>query len=241
MAQCRLPFSFSVLAKLPPVPGRKSATQRKRKRVEHGQGEGGGLAPEPRFVRPRLDPSSEQIYHPAPDVNYQSSLQDVQSHEFNPPPLVLPIQPPRDAGANSGAISPPRTNDEPIPTLTEVNPEAGSIRGGARIWLKGINFSSCFPLFARFGTTVVATVRLNHLTSGPNLIKFLRPSPPATSLSVICPPQPCQASLTLHYRGMPRQTCRDMEPVLRGLSTWEIMIYCKFLEHNSGPALTIFN
>ena len=198
MAQCRLPFSFNVLPKLP-----KSAIRRKRKRVELEQAEGAALAPEPRVFRPRLDdanvlvqrnpPGSEQN-HPAPAMNHQNSPRGVQSYEegsFNPPPLVLPTQPLRNSGINSEAIAPPRTDDEPTSTLTEVNPETGSMTGGARIWLKGINFTSRFPLFARFGTTVVPTVSLNHLASCLNLIKFLRPSPPATFSSVICPPQPC--------------------------------------------------
>lgn len=61
------------------------------------------------------------------------------------------------------------TDGEPTPTLTEVNPESGPITGGARIWLKGINFPALFPLFARFGTTVVATVSRMGLRFGPHL------------------------------------------------------------------------
>ena len=47
--------------------------------------------------------------------------------------------------------------------------------GGARIWLKRIKFPSRFPPFVRFGTAVVPTVSLHHLTLEPNLIKILRP------------------------------------------------------------------
>jgi len=44
------------------------------------------------------------------------------------------------------------------PTLMEVNPKSGSITGGIRIWLKVINIPATSPVFARFGTAVVATV-----------------------------------------------------------------------------------
>ena len=170
MAQCRLPFAFNVVPKLP-----RTATRRKRKRLELEQTEGAALAPEPRFVRPRLDdanvpvhshpPISEEIDQPAPAMSHQNSPRAARSHEdgsFNSPSLAIPTQLPRNANANSEAIRPPRPDGDPTPTLTEVNPEAASIRGGARIWLRGINFSSRFPIFARFGTTVVPTVSLNH-------------------------------------------------------------------------------
>ena len=86
---------------------------------------------------------------------------------------TAPMNPPL---ANSGLLTPSLTPDvSPHPpgpakthsrdregnsALTEVNPESGSITGGARIWLKGIDFPALFPLFARFGTTVVPTVSL---------------------------------------------------------------------------------
>ena len=219
MAQCRLPFSFNVVPKLP-----RTGTRRKRKRLELEQTEGAALAPEPRSVRPRLGdanvlvhshpPISEEIDHPAPAMNHQNSLRAARSHEdgsFNSPSLALPTQPPPNANTNSEAIGPPRPDGDPTPTLTEVNPETGSITGGARIWLKGINFSSRFPIFARFGTTVVPTVSLNHLPLGRNLINFLRPSPPATFLPVIYPRQPCQGSSTLCYRRIRRRTRRSTE------------------------------
>ena len=86
---------------------------------------------------------------------------------------VLPSQPPQNAGPNPGLPSswkppnpvtaPLRTNAEPTPTLTDVNPEQGYITGGARIWLKGMDFPAHFPLFARFGTAVVPTVNLRCL------------------------------------------------------------------------------
>ena len=163
VAQCRLPFAFRVLSKLP-----KSATRRKRKRVEFEQVE--GAAPEPRSVRPRPDGANVPVQRNLPSIegiHHQSFPQGVQSREhgsFNPLPLVIPTRPRRSADANSEAIAPPITESERTPTLTELNPDAGSIRGGARIWLKGINFPSRFPLFARFGTTVVPTVSLDHLT-----------------------------------------------------------------------------
>jgi hypothetical protein len=91
------------------------------------------------------------------------------------PPAVSPPQPsqPRNAGPNPSqispakqpnpAIAPPSTDEGPTPTLTEVNPEHGSVTGGARIWLKGMEFPPLFPLFARFGTAVVPTVSLRDL------------------------------------------------------------------------------
>jgi len=57
------------------------------------------------------------------------------------------------------AIAPPGTDGDCAPTLTEVNPESGSLTGGARTWLQGTNFLAHLPLFARFGTAVVPTVR----------------------------------------------------------------------------------
>ena len=207
---------------MPKLPS--TATQRKRKRLELEQTEGAALAPEPRFVRPRLDdanvlvhshpPISEEIDHPVPARNHQNSPRAAQSHEggsFNSLSLAIPTQPPPNADANSETIGPPRPDGDTTPTLTEVNPETGSITGGARIWLRGINFSSRFPIFARFGTTVVPTVSLYHLPSGSNCTDPPRPSPPATFLSVICPRRPCQGSSTLYYRRIRRRTRRSME------------------------------
>ena len=57
----------------------------------------------------------------------------------------------------------PRIDAEPIPTLTDMNPEQGYITGGARIWLKGMDFPAHFPLFAGFGTAIVPTVTLRDL------------------------------------------------------------------------------
>jgi hypothetical protein len=126
---------------------------------------------------------------------------------------------------------PPRIDGESTPTLTEVDPEAGSITGGARIWLKGIDFPAVFPLFARFGTAVVPTVRPRNLRCEPQLTEFLRLSLLATFLPVICPPQPCQVSSMLRYRSIPNKMRKGTEPASRSFTTWEIMTNCKFFEY----------
>jgi hypothetical protein len=124
-------------------------------------------------------PSSGQIHLPALSVDTQDSLQDVLSLDSSLssfPSLVLPSQPSWISGPNSEPLTAqqppmqaPKTDGEPSATLTEVNPESGPITGGARIWLKGINFPSIFPLFARFGTSVVPTVSRMGLRFGPYL------------------------------------------------------------------------
>ena len=166
MAQCRLPFSFNV------VP--RPSTQGKRK-VEQTD----LPAPDTRAVRRRMDDGNvltsrtgyEQVHHPAPDIDHQDASEDFQScTDIAPsfPPLALPLDPRRSAGSSSArwevskppnqAIAPPRTDSECATTLTAVNPRSGSITGGARIWLQGINFPTHFILFARFGTAVAQTV-----------------------------------------------------------------------------------
>ena len=170
VAQSLLPFSFNVVPKVP-------AAQGKRKRAPVEQ-DGDSLAPEPRSVRRRMDctnipaqinpPGNEQIHHPPSDIDCQDAPEAVQSSEgstSSSPPLEPPLVPSQSAGSSSDAIKPPnqavlppRTEGECTPTLTEVNPETGSITGGATIWLKGMDFPALFPLFARFGTAVVPTV-----------------------------------------------------------------------------------
>ena len=110
-------------------------------------------------------------------------------------PLTLPVQVPPNAGRNSDSrntphrvINPPRTDRQPTPTLMDVNPESGSTTGGARIWLKGIDFPARFPLFARFGTAVVATVSSMETPFEPYLIRFLRLSLPIPFSPVVCLP-----------------------------------------------------
>ena len=127
-----------------------------------------------RNVRARFDDFSqrdvddERNDHLIPAFNPRNAPQYREgdsSNAFSPP------QPPRNAGPNPSplcpcktpnpAITPPRTDGEPAPTLTEVNPKHGSIMGGAEIWLKGIDIPALFPLFARFGTAVVPTVSIS--------------------------------------------------------------------------------
>ena len=176
------------------------------------------------------DASHEQNDDPMLAVNPWNAPQGGQYHEGGPsnvsPPTVLPPQPPQNAG---GPVSPwktpnpvialPRTDAEPTPTLTDVNPEQGPITGGARIWLKGIDFPAHFPLFARFGTAVVPTVTLRDLCCEPQLTKFLRPFPLAYFLPVVYPPQPHQVSSMLRYRSTPSQMRQNMEPVSRSFDT----------------------
>lgn len=177
MAQCRLPFSFNVLAKLPPeLRQRLLTTQGKKRRAHFEREEGTPPGPEPSLIPPPVGdvnvvtqsdtPNSGQVDHA---VDQPVSLLGVQSSEDSlsrSPTLVRHPQPRWiNAGPTSNPLpaqqSPmqaPRSDGEPIPTLTEVNPESGSITGGTRIWLKGIDFPIRCPLFVRFGTTVVPTV-----------------------------------------------------------------------------------
>ena len=172
MAECRLPFSFNVVPKLPVAQGK-----RKRPQIEQ---EGDLPITEQRVVKRRMGganataqphpPVNEQIHQPVLDIDSQD-LPEIQSREDSGPSspgLVPPLVPPRGAGSSSvpldaikppsQPIAPPRAEGESTPTLTEVNPESGPITGGVTIWLKGIDFPALFPLFARFGTAVVSTV-----------------------------------------------------------------------------------
>jgi len=85
---------------------------------------------------------------------------NVLAHEDRPSgslPTVQTSWPPRNADPSSVPLN-TIEDAERAPTLTEVNPDSGSTTGGARIWLKGIDFPALFPLFARFGNAVVPTV-----------------------------------------------------------------------------------
>ena len=167
VAQYRLPFSFRVVAKLP------QGLKRTRRQMEQLE------APpvvDHRNVRARFDDFSqrdaddERNDRPIPAVNPRDAPQGGQYHEGGSSNALSPPQPHQNAGPNPSplcscktpnpAIAPPRTDGEPAPTLTEVNPKHGSIMGGATIWLKGFDFPPSFPLFARFGTTVVPTVSI---------------------------------------------------------------------------------
>jgi len=194
-----------------------------------------------RNVRPRFDDSSqrgaadERNDHPmpAPAINPLNAPQGSQYREGDsssaPPPAIPHPQPPRNAGSNSGPLSagkppnstipPPSTDGEPTPTLTEVNPESGSITGGARIWLRGMEFPTVFPLFARFGTAVVPTVGPRNLHCEPQLTKLLSLSPLAFSLSVICPLPPRQVSSMLRCRSIPSQMRRSTEQASQSFTT----------------------
>ena len=215
MAQYRLPFSFRVVAKLP--------QGQKRRRGQIDQPEEPQVVDQ-RNVRARFD-EREAVDEPMPAFNPRSIPQGGQYREGDSssasPPAVSPPQPPRNAvpwKAPNPVIAPPVTDGERAPTLTEVNPEHGSITGGARIWLKGIDFPALFPLFARFGTAVVPTVSLRNERCKLQLTKFLRPSPLATFLPVICPPQACPVPSMLRYRSTSSQMRRSMETVSRSFN-----------------------
>jgi len=180
VAQCRLPFSFNIVSKLP---------------LGYGTRKGPLVLPQP---TPSADRGSVQ---PQP-------------------------------------ISPPKADEERNPTLTEVNPDSGSITGGVRIWLKGMDFPALLPLFARFGAAVVPTVSMSPLVKVYHLILFARPSLLPTFLPVICLPEPTQASSMLRYRGIPNQMRRSMGPASRHSNTRGIMMSCESLEHIEGHVLT---
>ena len=178
VAQCRLPFSFNFLSKLPPGL-RLSTIHETRKRRRPEQEVGDPPAPEQRVVRPRLDgedalpprnsPGNEQIHHPAQDIGNKRAHRGHKDSSCSSLPLPPPPQPAESADFDSAqlqTISPPKIDGVRPPTLTEVNPDSGSIAGGVRIWLKGMDFPALLPLFARFGATVVPTVSVCFCLSG---------------------------------------------------------------------------
>ena len=129
-----------------------------------------------RSVRPRLDDPLQRAPqgddHPSPVHNPwdpPKSGRNCNDSPASPPSLVPPPQLPWSECPSPKSLSDiiplgqetptTRTDRETAPILTEVNPESGSITGGATVWLKGMDFPTTFPLFARFGTTVVPTVR----------------------------------------------------------------------------------
>lgn len=118
----------------------------------------------PRSAEPRNSPS-ELINYPLLDINPRDIPQGGQHPEASSP-LLTPQSgatspdPPNALKRPNQTIAQPRTDGEHAATLTEVNPDSGSITGGARIWLRGVDFPANFPLYARFGTAVVPTVSL---------------------------------------------------------------------------------
>ena len=188
MAQCRLPFSFNILSKLPPrqrpptVPGTG-------KRPQPEQGAGESPAPEPRAVRRQMDDAAGSV-----DCSF------VQPQEITPP------------------------------TLTEVNPDSGSITGGVRIWLRGMDFPALLPLFARFGAAVVPTVRI-YLYLSRYLILFARLSLLPISSPVTCLPEAAQASSMSRYRSNRNKMHQSMELALRDSNTKVFMMNCESSTH----------
>jgi hypothetical protein len=202
VARHQLPFSFNVVAKYcqararpPPAAGGK----RNRSQVEHLE----DIPPEldQRNVRPRFEGHSQGARgneRTDDAINLRDPPLGDQYRESSPSgslPLTRPPHLPRHAGPNFDsldtphqAIVSPRTDEEPTPALIDVNPESGSITGGARIWLKGKDFPALLPLFARFGTAVVSTVSTMEIPFEPYLIRSLRLSPLEPFFPVICLP-----------------------------------------------------
>ena len=156
-----MPKHRQAQARPPPTSGAK----RSRRQME--QSEEGPSTLDRRNVRLRSEgpsqraPGNERIDDPTPAINLRDPPLCGPHRDGSPSSslsLTLPTQLPPSAGPNSEAIIPPNTGQQPTPTLMDVNPQSGSIAGGARIWLKGKDFPAVFPLFARFGTAVVPTV-----------------------------------------------------------------------------------
>ena len=192
-------------------------------------------------------PSNDRIDDATPAINSRGPPLCGPHHDGSPSSslsLTQPTQLPPNTGPNSDllnnphqAIIPPVTDRQPTPTLMDVNPESGSITGGARIWLKGKDFPALIPLFARFGTAVVSTVSIMEMPFEPYLIRFLRLSLPVPFFLVICLPQLCQVSSMLRSQRITSRLGWSMEPVSRNFSTYETRINCKFLACTPGPTL----
>jgi hypothetical protein len=169
------------------------------------QPEGTPPAVDQRSVRPRFgDPSQrDPLGDERPDDrDLTNNLQDSpkrgphhNSSSSSSPSLIPFLQLPWSACPSSEllnnmtspgqSMSPPRIDGDVTPILMEMNPESGSITGGTKVWLKGMDFPTTLPLFARFGTAVVPTVRpcfhlpksissslLDHLCSQPSRLSF---------------------------------------------------------------------
>ena len=161
MAECRLPFSFNILSRLPSQkrkgPPEPDPPPRKNRRVGDSN-----------VSVQRNSQRNGQLHYPGQAIGHQAAPRDIQSYgdgSFTPRRTGQTHQPPQNPSSNPAPVGinePPdhttSTDRERAPTLTEVNPDSWSTTGGARIWLKGIDFPALFPLFARFGNAVVPTV-----------------------------------------------------------------------------------
>ena len=162
-----------------------------------------------RNVRPRFDEGGA-VDEPMPaafnprNIPQAGPYREGDSSSASPPA----VSPPRNAvpwKAPNPVIPPPVTDGEGAPTLTEVNPEHGSITGGARIWLKGIDFPALFPLFARFGTAVVPTVSLTDERCKHQLNQIPQTFSAANLLACHLPPasMPGSVNVTLSKHPQP--------------------------------------
>ena len=175
MARYQFDVSFNVFPKLPQGQKKSSSAGGKRNRLEMEQPEGTQTLDQ-RSVRPRLDDPSQRttpgddnprpVHQPwdSPKCGRNRSDSPASSLSLMPPTQLPWSECPSPKSLSDviplGQEMPTtRTDKEIAPILTEVNPESGSITGGATVWLKGMDFPTTFPLFARFGTTVVPTVR----------------------------------------------------------------------------------
>ena len=210
VARHQLPFSFNVVSKNCQAQARPPPTSgAKRSRLQMEQSDEGPSTCDQRNARLRFEGPSqralgnERIDNVMPAINLRDPPLPGQHRDAGPsssPSVTPPAQLSPNAGPNHDSLNTPHramTDQQPTPTLTDVNPDSGSIVGGARIWLQGTNFRAHFPLFARFGTAVVSTVSIMETPFEPYLIRLLRLSLPVPFFHVICLPRLCQVASML--------------------------------------------
>jgi len=180
VAQYQFAVSFNVLPRVPHGLKKPPPAGGKRNRRQMEQTEGTPPVVDQRNIRPRFadpsqrdSPSEERASHPHGTNNPQDTPKcslNRNSSPFNASLLMPPLRPassicPSPESFNEviplgQAMSPPTTDGETAPVLMELNPESGSITGCVKVWIKGTGFPATLPLYARFGTTVVPTVRI---------------------------------------------------------------------------------
>ena len=176
VARHQLPFPFNVVSKYCQAQARPPPTAGvKRSRLQMEQSEEGPSTWDRRNARLRFGgpsqrtPGNEQIDDVIPAINLREPPLRDQHRDAGPSsPLSVtrPTQLSPNAGPNHDSLSTPHQamrDQQTTPTLTDVNPDSGSIVGGTRIWLQGTDFQALFPMFARFGTAVVLTVSIMEM------------------------------------------------------------------------------